>query len=158
MSRSKLNERKLRTAEQRDELAPSHSITSSASARRRSGTVRLSALAVLRLITSSNLVGCSTGSSAACAPLSSLKSKGERNEYSSFFPLSRRFENTKARSWRFCSGFELSNSSAAREANEIRLSSVVRKSPRPFDAARCASQSQSAAPSAHALFCRIRPA
>jgi hypothetical protein len=50
----------------------------------------------------------------------------------SFFPLSRRFENTNARSWRFCSGFERSNNSAAREAKEIRLSSVVRKSPSPF--------------------------
>ena len=35
MSRSKLNERKLRTAEQHDELAPFHSITSSARAQRR---------------------------------------------------------------------------------------------------------------------------
>src|SRR5262249_43221963 len=34
---------------------------------------------------------------------------------SSFFPVSRRFENTRARSWRFCSGFERSNSSVARE-------------------------------------------
>ena len=48
------------TAEQRDELAPIHSITSSASASSLSGTVRPSALAVLRLILSANLVGCST--------------------------------------------------------------------------------------------------
>src|SRR5262245_8858213 len=45
-----------RAAEQRDELAALHSITSSASASSLSGTVRLSAFAVLRLITSSNLV------------------------------------------------------------------------------------------------------
>ena len=47
-----------RTAEQRDELAASHSITSSARASSVGGMVRPSALAVLRLMTSSNLVGC----------------------------------------------------------------------------------------------------
>jgi len=47
-----------RSAEQRHERAPpDHSITSSAVASSLSGTVRLSVLAVLRLITSSNLVG-----------------------------------------------------------------------------------------------------
>jgi len=45
-----------RAAEQRDELAPlDHSITLSASASSLSGTVRPSALAVFRLMTSSNL-------------------------------------------------------------------------------------------------------
>ena len=58
-----------RAAEQRDELAASHSITSSASAISLSETVRPSALAVLRLITSSNFVGCSTGRSLGLAPL-----------------------------------------------------------------------------------------
>src|SRR5260221_2077259 len=48
-------------SEQRDELAPVHSITSSARASSVSGTVRPSAFAVLRLMTSSNLVGCWTG-------------------------------------------------------------------------------------------------
>ena len=43
-------------------------MTSSARAKSDCGTVRPSALAVLRLITSSNLVGCSTGSSAGLAP------------------------------------------------------------------------------------------
>jgi hypothetical protein len=56
-------------AEQRDERAPPHSITSSASASSAEGTARPSALAVLRLITNSNLVGCSTGRSAGLAPL-----------------------------------------------------------------------------------------
>src|SRR5258707_14107830 len=45
-----------------------HSITSSARASSDGGTVRPSALAVFRLITSSNLVGCSTGRSAASRP------------------------------------------------------------------------------------------
>src|SRR5215470_13467696 len=45
-----------------------HSITRSARANRGGGTVRPRALAVLRLMTSSNLVGCSTGSSAGLAP------------------------------------------------------------------------------------------
>src|SRR5215831_10475189 len=59
-----------RTAEQRDELAPvGHSITSSASATNLSGIRRPSALAVLRLITNSNLVGCCTGRSAGLAPV-----------------------------------------------------------------------------------------
>src|SRR5262245_30654695 len=57
-----------RPAEQRDELAPLHSITSSARARSVVGTSSPSALAVLRLITSSNLVGCWTGSSAGFSP------------------------------------------------------------------------------------------
>src|SRR5262249_40110247 len=58
-----------RAAEQRDELATLHSITSSAVASRPAGMVRPSARAVLRLITSSNLVDCRTGRSAGLAPL-----------------------------------------------------------------------------------------
>src|SRR5262249_41828604 len=59
-----------RAAEQRDELAtPDHSITSSARASNVGGTSRPSALAVLRLITSSNLVGCRTGKSFGLIPL-----------------------------------------------------------------------------------------
>src|SRR5262249_22681814 len=57
-----------RPAEQRDELATSHSITSLAATSSFSGTVRPSALAVLRLIVSSSFVGCSTGSSSGLAP------------------------------------------------------------------------------------------
>src|SRR5262249_20218832 len=49
-----------------------HSITSLAVAISDGDTVRPSALAVLRLITSSNLVGCSTGKSAGLAPRSIL--------------------------------------------------------------------------------------
>jgi len=58
-----------RAAEQRDELAAFHSITSSARASSAGGTSRPSALAVLRLMTSSNLVGCITGRSAGLSPL-----------------------------------------------------------------------------------------
>src|SRR5262249_52504622 len=62
-----------RGADQRDELAPfqfrDHSITSSARARSEGGTSKRSALAVLRLITSSNLLDCTTGRSAGLAPL-----------------------------------------------------------------------------------------
>ena len=46
-----------------------YSITSSARTSNEGGTVRPSALAVFRLITSSNLVGCSTGRSAGLVPL-----------------------------------------------------------------------------------------
>src|SRR5262249_34993206 len=47
-----------RAAEKRDELAALHSITSSAMASSLSGIWRPSALAVLRLMASSNFVGC----------------------------------------------------------------------------------------------------
>src|SRR5262249_25000612 len=58
-----------RTAEQRDERPALHSITSSATASNLSGNWRPNAFAVLRLITSSNLVGCTTGKSAGFSPL-----------------------------------------------------------------------------------------
>src|SRR2546427_9934580 len=58
-----------RAAEKRDERAPLHSITSSAVICMISGTVRPSVFAVLRLITSSNVVGCITGNSEVLAPL-----------------------------------------------------------------------------------------
>src|SRR5262249_46854517 len=50
-----------------DDLPSPHSITSSARASSDCGTVRPSALAVLSLITSWNLVGCCTGRSAGFA-------------------------------------------------------------------------------------------
>src|SRR5262249_49691130 len=56
--------RNSRAAEQRDELAASHSITSSASNCSELGTSMPSALAVCRLMTNSNLVDCTTGRSA----------------------------------------------------------------------------------------------
>ena len=59
-----------RAADQPNELAPPHhSITSSARASSVCGTVRPSAFAVLRLITSSYLVGACTGRSAGFSPL-----------------------------------------------------------------------------------------
>ena len=58
-----------RAAEQRDELAPLHSITSSAATSSLSGTVRPSIRAVWWLMTNSNLVDCTTGRSAGFAPL-----------------------------------------------------------------------------------------
>src|SRR5262249_44552093 len=58
-----------RAAEQCDELAPLHSITSSARASSDDGTVRLSILAVSALMTSSILLACTTGRSAGLAPL-----------------------------------------------------------------------------------------
>src|SRR5262249_30680682 len=60
--------RRRSAAEQRDELAPLHSMTSSASASNLSGISRPSALAVLRLMTSSYLVGACTGKSAGFSP------------------------------------------------------------------------------------------
>src|SRR5262249_38581083 len=58
-----------RAADERDELASFHSITSSALASSGGGTSRPSALAVLRLMMNSNFVGCWTGSSAGLSPL-----------------------------------------------------------------------------------------
>src|SRR5262249_9194230 len=59
---------------ERAEERPSrrHWITSSARSSSDCGIVRPSALAVLRLITNSNFVGCSIGKSAGFAPFSSL--------------------------------------------------------------------------------------
>src|SRR5262249_46770356 len=59
-------------ADQRDELAPPHSITSSARASSVAGTSSPSACAVIKLTTSSNFVGCSTGISLGLAPRSIL--------------------------------------------------------------------------------------
>src|SRR5262245_15006941 len=59
----------------REQMQRTHSITSSARATSDGGTVRLSALAVLRLMTSSNFVGCSTGRSAGLAPFRILSTK-----------------------------------------------------------------------------------
>jgi thiaminase (transcriptional activator TenA) len=57
-------------AEERDELtAAAHSITSSAMASSPGGKLRPNALAVLRLITNSNLLDCMTGRSAGFSPL-----------------------------------------------------------------------------------------
>jgi hypothetical protein len=58
-----------RAADERDEVASFHSITSSARPSSIGGTVRPIVLAVFRLITSSNLVGCWTGRSAGFSPM-----------------------------------------------------------------------------------------
>src|SRR5262249_62273326 len=72
--------RRRRAAEQRDEMAAFHSITSSERASSVGGISRPSAFAVLTLITSSKRVGCSTGSSAGLAPfaISLVKTAGRR--------------------------------------------------------------------------------
>src|SRR5215475_12639360 len=57
-----------RAAEQRDERAPLHSITSSARASNVGGISRPSIIAVARLMTNSNLVDCTTGRSAGFTP------------------------------------------------------------------------------------------
>src|SRR5712691_9665331 len=58
-----------RAAEQSDELAPSHSITSSAVASSVGGTVRPSILAVWWLMIRSNFDACTTGRSVGFSPL-----------------------------------------------------------------------------------------
>src|SRR5215218_296422 len=58
-----------RPANQPDAIPPSHSITSSARARRAGGMVRPRACAVFRLIASSNFSACITGKSAGFSPL-----------------------------------------------------------------------------------------
>src|SRR5262249_1248698 len=71
-----------RAAEERDECAPpNHSITSSARASSVGAMLIPSAFAVVRLITRSNLVGCSTGMSAGFAPrkILSTNSPARRN-------------------------------------------------------------------------------
>src|SRR5262249_33779808 len=61
--------RRRSAAEQRDELAALHSITSSARPDKGRGTVMPSALAVLRLMISSTFVACRVGRSAGFSPL-----------------------------------------------------------------------------------------
>src|SRR5262249_14214161 len=65
-----------------------HSITSSARASKVAGTSRPSACAVIRFTTSSNLVGCSTGSSLGFAPrrILSTNSAARRNWAGKFAP------------------------------------------------------------------------
>src|SRR5262249_31926868 len=78
-----------RAAKQRDERAPlHHSITSSARASTEAGRSRPSALAVVKLMTKSNLVGCSTGISAGFAPRRtlSINSAARRNAAGKFAP------------------------------------------------------------------------
>src|SRR5262249_36296029 len=60
--------RRRRAAEQRDEIAPPHSITSSARPSSCGGTVRPSAFAVLMLRAVTNLVAACTGRSAGLVP------------------------------------------------------------------------------------------
>src|SRR6516225_3335730 len=57
------------TAEKRDELAPPHSITSSARPSNVTGKVMPNALAVLRLMTNSTFTACWIGRSAGLLPL-----------------------------------------------------------------------------------------
>src|SRR6185503_10765869 len=77
-----------RSAERDNEVAPSHSITASARASRVGGTSMPIALAVLRLITNSNLVGCSTGISAGLVPrrILSASSAARRKRSGMFGP------------------------------------------------------------------------
>src|SRR5436190_22311005 len=70
-----------RATEQRYEFPPLHSMTSSASASSLSGTSRAIAFAALRLITSSNLVGCSTGSSVGGLPLRIISTYSAARRY-----------------------------------------------------------------------------
>jgi hypothetical protein len=68
--------------DERDEFAPLHSITSSARLSNAAGMVRPSDLAVVRLMTNSNLVGCSTGTSLGFVPrtILSTNSAARRNK------------------------------------------------------------------------------
>src|ERR1700692_3305479 len=59
-------------------IAAVYWITSSAVASNVSGTVRPSALAVLRLMTSSNLLACTTGRSAGFSPLRMLTVRAQQ--------------------------------------------------------------------------------
>jgi len=77
-----------RTTEKPNELAPSHSITAFARASSLFGIVSPTALAVLRLMTRSNSMGCSIGISAGFAPRSilSTRSAARRHMLGQFGP------------------------------------------------------------------------
>src|SRR5262249_11609799 len=70
-----------RTAEQRDELAPFHSMTSSARASNIGGTSSPSAFAVLRLIAISYFVGVCTERSVGFAARSQNDVRRERDQF-----------------------------------------------------------------------------
>src|SRR6516162_5423350 len=72
-----------RAAEQRYERAALHSITSSARSRNDSGIVSPSAWAVVRLMTRSNLVGCSIGISLGFAPRRIWSTRSAERRYRS---------------------------------------------------------------------------
>src|SRR5438105_741354 len=72
-----------RAAESQYELPPPHSITSSARAISVGGILRPSALAVVRLMTRSNLVGCSTGISPGFDPRRILSTKSAARRFRS---------------------------------------------------------------------------
>jgi hypothetical protein len=72
-----------RAADEREEVGPFHSITPSARASSVGGSSRPSALAVFRLMTRSNLVGCSTGMSPGFAPRKILSTKTAARRYRS---------------------------------------------------------------------------
>src|SRR5262245_18769205 len=57
-----------RASEQREEIAPRHSISSSAATCNVNGMLKPSVLAVLRLMNNSNFVGCRTGRSEGFSP------------------------------------------------------------------------------------------
>src|SRR5262245_27134527 len=67
--------RRRAAAEQRDELAASHSITSSARNRSVGGIVIPISIAVFRFTASSNLEGCSIGRSAGFVPRRTLSTR-----------------------------------------------------------------------------------
>src|SRR5215469_8457011 len=116
-------------AEQRDEGAALHSITSSARASSVGGTSKPKALAVFRLTTNSNLVPCCTGRSAGFAPLRILSTKlAERYhmslmlaEYENRQPASAisRTPQISGRRWRAAAA-----AIAAREAMKVASSST----------------------------------
>src|SRR5262249_2945448 len=68
--------RRSRSAQQRDEVAPFHSITSSARSRIDVGNTIPNLFAVLRLTTSSNFVGNSAGTSPGFEPRNTLATIG----------------------------------------------------------------------------------
>ena len=70
-----------RAAEQRDDLPPGHSITSSARARSEEGTSRPSILAVSRLITNSYLVGACTAGRRASRLFNAIHVAGLARRY-----------------------------------------------------------------------------
>src|SRR5215470_12979713 len=69
LPRARCKRPRRRATKARNELPAPHSITSSARTSREAGKVMPSVLAVLRLMTNSNLVDCITGRSAGFSPL-----------------------------------------------------------------------------------------
>src|SRR5262245_110465 len=115
-SKSRLEAENAALRQQLIVLQPLHSITSSASASTVGGMSRPSALAVFRLIASSNLVGCTTGRSAG---FSLQDSAGINADLAIAVSKARSVTHQAAGGYGFAPRVDCGNRVACRQRNEL---------------------------------------